>query len=112
MSECPNCERMHEALRSLLPPGWDDGTMDHMPGVAKARAALGAEPAESLISEGLELGRAYAKRAATVKGPRTEPAEETEPTYCPEVIDSVAGYMIPCDELMPCPKHAPEPEGG
>ncbi|MHB8272785.1 hypothetical protein [Bradyrhizobium sp.] len=33
------------ALRGLLPPGWDDGVMDHMPGVKAARLALeGAEP--------------------------------------------------------------------
>lgn len=28
------------ALRELLPEGWDDGTMDHMPGVKAARLAI------------------------------------------------------------------------
>lgn len=29
-----------EALRGLIPEGWDDGTMDHMPGIKQAYAAL------------------------------------------------------------------------
>lgn len=28
------------ACQALLPEGWDDGTMDHMPGIALARAAI------------------------------------------------------------------------
>jgi hypothetical protein len=31
---------MYEALKELLPEGWDDSVMDHMPGVKKARLAL------------------------------------------------------------------------
>lgn len=31
-----------DALEELLPADWRDGTMDHMPGVAKARVALTA----------------------------------------------------------------------
>ena len=48
--EMPNTEQplnpealsdLYEALVELLPEGWgDDDTMDHMPGVKKARAAL------------------------------------------------------------------------
>jgi hypothetical protein len=34
-------ERLRAALRGLLPRGWRDGTMDHMPGVKAAREALG-----------------------------------------------------------------------
>jgi hypothetical protein len=33
-------ERLRTALRGLLPRGWRDGTMDHMPGVKAAREAL------------------------------------------------------------------------
>lgn len=29
-----------EACKSLLPEGWDDGVMDHMPGVKIARLAI------------------------------------------------------------------------
>lgn len=36
-----------EALSELLPESWRDGTMDHMPGVAKARAVLDASRADS-----------------------------------------------------------------
>ena len=28
------------ALKALLPEGWDDGVMDHMPGVFAARSAI------------------------------------------------------------------------
>lgn len=31
---------MYAALETLLPEGWDDGVMDHMPGVKGARLAL------------------------------------------------------------------------
>lgn len=30
------------ALQKLLPQGWDDGTMDHIPGVKEAREAIAA----------------------------------------------------------------------
>lgn len=30
------------ALKTLMPEGWDDGTMDHMPGIKQAREALAA----------------------------------------------------------------------
>ena len=35
------------ALKALLPEGWGDGTMDHMPGVKEARLAI--ERAEKLL---------------------------------------------------------------
>lgn len=28
------------ALKDMLPEGWDDGTMDHMPGVKRARMVI------------------------------------------------------------------------
>jgi hypothetical protein len=28
------------ALKAMLPEGWDDGSMDHMPGVREARRAI------------------------------------------------------------------------
>lgn len=31
---------MLAALKGLMPRGWDDGTMDHMPGVKAARLAI------------------------------------------------------------------------
>lgn len=34
------------ALRELLPKGWDDGTMDHMPGVQAAREAIAEATAD------------------------------------------------------------------
>lgn len=33
-------DELRDALRELLPRGWRDGTMDHMPGVKAARLAL------------------------------------------------------------------------
>ncbi|CAH2603814.1 conserved protein of unknown function [Rhodovastum atsumiense] len=35
-------ERLAEAVHGLIPEGWDTGAMDHMPGIADARAALAA----------------------------------------------------------------------
>jgi hypothetical protein len=33
---------LRSALEGLMPEGWGDGTMDHMPGIAQARTALAA----------------------------------------------------------------------
>lgn len=39
----PLTERLADALRMMAPEGWlDDDTMDHMPGIKEARAALRA----------------------------------------------------------------------
>lgn len=41
-TEAANTEvlRLRAAMRGLMPDGWDDGTMDHMPGIKAARLAL------------------------------------------------------------------------
>ena len=40
---CPKHGAVDElvaALEAMVPEGWDDGTMDHMPGIKQARAVL------------------------------------------------------------------------
>jgi hypothetical protein len=39
-----------KALKALLPKGWGDGTMDHMPGVKQAREAI-AKATEPIAPE-------------------------------------------------------------
>jgi len=36
------------ALEELMPEGWDDGTMDHMPGIKQAREALAKVKAQPM----------------------------------------------------------------
>ena len=43
VSKCLLCEAapdLLKACKALLPEGWDDGTMDHMPGVKIARESI------------------------------------------------------------------------
>lgn len=48
-TEAANTEvlRLRAAMRGLMPDGWDDGTMDHMPGIKAARLALAGVTVET-----------------------------------------------------------------
>ena len=64
------------ALKGLLPEGWDDGSMDHMPGVRVARIAIANAEGRAID---LEMPtRAVCKAMASFWTKRAELAEASK----------------------------------